>query len=92
MTDLGELKYFANVEIKRDRQAKITTMKQTNYIRDMLVKYGLSDSYPKHTPCTRSIYNQRLLDPVSPYPPMFENDFRNQLGTLSYLCRTRPDL
>ena len=32
MTDLGELKYFANVEIRRDRETRRTTLKQTQYI------------------------------------------------------------
>ena len=92
MTDLGPLKYFANIEIKRDRVTKQTTLKQTNYIEDMLARYDLQDSYPKATPCTTSIYEQRLLDPVSPHAPMFNNDYSQQVGTLGYLRRTRPDL
>ena len=70
----------------------LTTMKQTGYIENMLAHYNLSDTYVKHTPCTSAIYHQRLLDPVSPFPPMFENDYGNQVGTLGYLRRTRPDL
>ena len=92
MTDLGPLKYFANIEIKRDRASKQTTLKQTNYIEDMLSNYGLQDAYPKLTPCTTSIYEQRLLDPVSPHAPTCNNDYRQQVGTLGYLRRTRPDL
>ena len=92
MTDLGLLKFFTNVEIKRDMKRHITTMKQTGYIESMLAKYNLQDSYVKHTPCTSTIYHQRLLDPVSPFAPMFNNDFSSQVGTLGYLRRTRPDL
>ena len=58
----------------------------------MLARYGLSDTYIKHTPCTQSIYNQRLLDPVSPYAPIFEDNYTSQIGTLGCLRRTRPDL
>ena len=83
---------FTNVEIKRDMKRHITTMKQTGYIESMLAKYNLQDSYVKHTPCTSTIYHQRLLDPVSPFAPMFNNDFSSQVGTLGYLRRTRPDL
>ena len=92
MHDDGLHGVLVNIEINRSKSGKVTTLKQTNYIRDMLAKYGLTDSYIKHTPCTTAIYNQRLLDPVTPHPPMFDNDYRNQLGTLSYLCRMRPDL
>ena len=58
MTDLGPLRYFSNVEITRDRDLNRTTLKQTQYIHDMLAKYGLQDYYPKKTPCTKSIYDQ----------------------------------
>ena len=92
MTDLGPLRYFANVEIKRDMSSRTTTLKQTNYIEDMLAKYGLADAYIKHTPCTQSVYKQRLLDPVSPCGPMFDDNYSSQIGTLGYLRRTRPDL
>ena len=58
----------------------------------MLAKYGLSDAYGKPTPCTKSIYEQRLLDPVTPYPSLEKDDFSRQIGTLGYLRHTRPDL
>ena len=92
MTDLGPLRFFTNIEIKRDMRTCTTTLKQTGYIENMLARYGLKDSYAKYTPCTTSIYNQRLLDPVSPFSPMFDNDYGSQVGTLGYLRRTRPDL
>ena len=38
MTDLGPLRYFANIEINRDSTLRQTTMKQTHYIEDMLAK------------------------------------------------------
>ena len=92
MTDLGPLRYFASIEVKRDMRSRTTTLKQTGYIEDILARYGLSDTYGKPTPCTTSIYNQRLLEPTAEYPPMFNNDYQNQVGSLGYLRRTRPDL
>ena len=53
-------------------------MKQSHYIED--------------NPCTSSIYNQRLLDPVVPHEPIFDDNFAQQIGTLGYLRRTRPDV
>ena len=58
----------------------------------MLARYDLQDAYGKATPCTSSIYNQRLAAPTSSYPPMFDNDYVSQVGSLGYLRRTRPDL
>ena len=92
MTDLGPLRYFANIHISRCRQTQQTTLKQTHYIEDMLAKYGLSDTYGKPTPCTKSTCEQRLLDPVTPYPTLEKDDFSSQIGTLGYLRHTRPDL
>ena len=92
MTDLGPLKYFASVEVQRDLEKGTTYLTQTGYIQDILARYNLSDCYGRATPCTPSIYKQQLLDPVSDYAPMFENDYRSQIGSLGYLRRTRPDL
>ena len=92
MKDLGPLKFFTSVEINRDMKNRTTTLKQTGFIENILAKYGMTDSYGKDTPCTASIYNQRLLDPVTPYAPMFGNNYRNIVGSLGYLRRTRPDI
>ena len=92
MTDYGPLKFFANVEIRRNRTTMETTMTQTAYVEDMLAKYGLQDTYAKATPCTQSIYHQRLLDPTTAYEPTFEDNYAAQVGTLGYLRRTRPDI
>lgn len=92
MTDLGPLRYFANVEITRDRSRGLTTLKQTQYVHDMLARYGLQDCYPKHTPCSKSIYDQRLLEPVKPYESPSDDNYASQVGSLGYLRFTRPDL
>ena len=92
MTDLGPLRFFTSVEINRDMKSRTTTLKQTSCIENILAKYNMADSYGKQTPCTASIYSQRLLDPVSPYAPMFGNNYRNIVGSLGYLRHTRPDI
>ena len=92
MTDLGPLRYFTSVQIDRDMATRTTTLKQTECIENILSKYGMADCYGKHTPCTASIYKQSLLDPVTPYAPAFDNNYRNIVGSLGYLRRTRPDI
>ena len=92
MTDQGPLRYFTSVEINRDMTTRTTTMKQTGCIENILSRYGMADAYGKQTPCTTAIYKQHLLDPVEPHSPMFGNNYRNIIGSLGYLRRTRPDL
>ena len=93
MTDLGSLKFFfANVHISRCMWTRQTTLKQTHYVEDMLDKCGLADTHGKVTPCTKSIYDQRLLDPVTPHPPNSDDNYSSQVGTLGYLRHIRPDL
>ena len=92
MTDLGPLRYFTSVQIDRNMTTRTTTLKQTECIENILAKYNMSDAYGKHTPCTASIYNQALLEPVTPYAPMFGNNYRNIVGSLGYLRHTRPDI
>ena len=71
MTDLGNLRYFANVEIRRDRARGITTMKQTNYIEDMLVTYGLSDTYIKTPRVPQPFISSASWTQWSPTLPCF---------------------
>ena len=92
MTDLGPLRYFTSIQIDRNMSTRTTTLKQTECIENILAKYNMSDTYGKHTPCTSSIYKQSLLDPVTPHAPIFGNNYRNIVGSLGYLRRTRPDI
>ena len=92
MTDLGPLRFFAGIEIKRNESTRQMTLKQSHYVEDMLSKYGLADTYGKPTPCTTTIYKQRLLDPVNPHPTDKDDNYGSQVGTLGYLRHTRPDL
>ena len=92
MTDLGPIRYFTGVQIDRNMTTRTTTMKQTACIETILSKYDMADAYGKQIPCTSAIYKQQLLDPVSPYDPIFGNNYRNIVGSLGYLRRTRPDI
>ena len=92
MTDLGSLRYFSGVEIDRNMSSCTTTLKQTGCIENILARYGMQDAYGNHTPCTSALYKQRLLDPVSPYSPIFDDNYHNIVGSIGFLRRTRPDV
>ncbi len=50
MRDLGEVKRFLGLEIIRDRPGRTLTVTATQHIIDMLVRFGMTDAKPVHTP------------------------------------------
>ena len=50
MKDLGELKYFLGIQVRRDKERKIIHISQPEYIRTILGRYGMQDSKPASTP------------------------------------------
>ena len=54
MKDLGELKYFLDIQIHRDRERKIIHISQSGYNRTILERYGMQNSKPASTPLSTS--------------------------------------
>ena len=50
MIDNGEISYCLGLTIKRDREKKIITISQENYIENILVKCGMEKCRPVSTP------------------------------------------
>lgn len=50
MTDLGELKYFLGVEIESNHKAGQVTMRQTSFLKSILIKFGMHESKSVRTP------------------------------------------
>ena len=44
MKDLGELRYFLDIQVHRDRERKIIHISQAGYIRTILEWYGMQNS------------------------------------------------
>jgi hypothetical protein len=90
-TNLGDIKHYLGMEIKRDRSAKTITLSQRAYIEKILDKYG----YSKHgrkvkTPMATG---QRLepFDGIATEASKYE--FAAQLGSIMYaMVITRPDI
>ena len=90
MVDNGEIKHCLGLIIKRDRKNKILSISQSNYIENVLVKFGMENSRPVATP----------LEPGVPFYKMAEGDtvfdvktYQQAIGSLTYaaIC-TRPDI
>jgi hypothetical protein len=48
--DLGDLSQLFGMHITRDRSARTISLDQSKYLRDILVKYGMTDSKPSSLP------------------------------------------
>ena len=90
MVDNGEIKYCLGLSIKRDRKNKVITISQSNYIENILVKFGMKNCRPVATP----------LEPGVKYFKTTEEDvqfdvktYQQAIGSLTYaaIC-TRPDI
>jgi len=50
MTDLGEIHYLLGMSIKRDRESRILTISQPNYLDNVLKKFGIENCKPVSIP------------------------------------------
>jgi hypothetical protein len=48
--DLGELKYFLGIEVRRDREKKEMQIGQWKFVSELLAQTGMSDCRPISTP------------------------------------------
>jgi Reverse transcriptase (RNA-dependent DNA polymerase)./Integrase core domain. len=87
--DLGEPKYCLGIEFARDKN-KIA-MHQMGYIREVLERFGMTDSNPVSTPMDVNV----KLTKLEQNPDVEERKlpFRELVGALMYLAvATRPDI
>jgi hypothetical protein len=94
MTDLGAVKYFLGVHVKRS-QTK-TTLNQTGFINEILNKYNMQESKPVVTPMDPGQYSALTEQKGSCQEEnMIMNNcpYREAVGQVLYLStRTRPDI
>jgi Reverse transcriptase (RNA-dependent DNA polymerase) len=50
ITDLGEAKQIVGLELERDLEAATLKIKQSQYIKRVLQRFGMTDSHPVSTP------------------------------------------
>jgi hypothetical protein len=87
MKDLGPAAQVLNcMEIKRDVEKKTLKISQTQFIKDLLHKFGMSDSNPIGTPLDVNVKLSRAKD-------IDNKPYQQLIGSLMYLsvC-TRPDI
>lgn len=86
MTDLGHLSYFFGIEFERPETGII--MSQRKYGTDLLKRFNMANCNPAETPAKTGLVlvkdgDEELVDATQ---------FRQMVGSLRYLCNTRPNL
>jgi hypothetical protein len=90
MKDLGELKYFLGIQVKRDRKLQQIHIDQSTYIKAILKRFEMHNSKPAETPiATGTKLVQARVDDILVDPKRYQS----MVGSLMYLmvC-TRPDI
>jgi hypothetical protein len=86
MSMMGELKYFLGFQVKQLQDS--TFVSQTQYIQDILKKFGMKDAKPIKTPMGTNGH----LDLDTGGKSVDQKVYRSMIGTLLYLCASRLDI
>jgi hypothetical protein len=83
---MGELKFFIGFQIKQLKEG--TFLCQTKYVKDMLKRFDMADSKPIKSP----VGLNRHLDLNEEGKSVDQKVFHSMIGSLLYLCASRPDI
>jgi hypothetical protein len=86
MSMMGELKFFLGFQIKQLEDG--TFLSQTKYKRDILKRFGMDNAKPIKTPM--GINGHLDLDMAE--KSMDQKVYHSIIGSLLYLCASRPNL
>jgi hypothetical protein len=86
MTDLGELSFFLGMEFLKAKSGIV--LHQKKYIGELLEKFEMNDCKVVNNP---SETNSKL-DACSDMEKVDSTMFRQMVGSLRYLCNSRPDI
>src|SRR4051812_29843797 len=86
MSMMGELKFFLRLKIRQQKNG--TFISQEKYLRDFLKKLGLTGCKTMKTPMPTSGF----LDADEKGKPFDQNKYRSMIGSILYLCASRPDI
>jgi hypothetical protein len=86
MSMMGELKFFLGFQIKQLKEGTFTC--QTKFTRDMLKKFDMDKAKPIKTPMPTNGH----MDLNEEGKSMDQKAYRPMIGSLLYLCVSRPDI
>ena len=86
--DLGELKYFLGIEVRRNRKKKEMQIGQWKFVSELLAKTGMSDCRPISTPIEPHPFEISAVHGCD-----LKIGYRSIVGSLLYLAGiSRPDI
>jgi hypothetical protein len=83
---MGKLNYFLGFQVKQLKEG--TFISQTKYTQDLLKRFGMKDVKPDKTPMGTDGH----LDLNKGGKPVDQKTYRYMIGSLLYLCTSRPDI
>ncbi|KAJ9556652.1 hypothetical protein OSB04_011266 [Centaurea solstitialis] len=86
MSMMGELNFFLGIQVKQNPDGIF--INQSEYIKDMLKKFNMTDCSPIKTPMPTG----NLLGPDLSGKSVDQKIYRSMIGSLLYLTATRPDI
>jgi len=86
MSMMDEFKYFLGFQVKQLKEG--TFLCQTKYTQDMLKKFGMEKAKHVKTPMSSNGH----LDLNDEGKPVDQKLYRSMIGSLLYLCASRPDI
>ena len=90
MTDLGDLKWCLNLGVEYDREKGRLKITQTNYINEMIERYGLTEAHEVATPMVPGHHLSTANVPEADWPDV--DPYPNMTGSLQHMRLTRPDI
>ena len=89
MKEMGVARVMLSIEIKRDRQKRKLFIRQSEYTKTILDRFGMTESKPVHTPMDRSYFES--VDQKAEF--VDSTTHRQAVGSLMYLMiGSRPDI
>jgi transposase InsO family protein len=97
MTDLGEAEYVLGLQLTRNRRARTLSLSQSDYIRRLLERYGMSECNKAPTPLPTGLrLSKKDCPAVKPAEPLLvdgKHTYASVVGAIMYaMLGTRPDL
>lgn len=91
MKDLGEASFILGIQIERDRPQRLLAISQTEYVRQLVAKFGLENSRrDSRTPMTAGL---ALTKNNSLSTAVRTADYQAAIGSIMYaMLGTRPDI
>ena len=86
MSMMSELKFLLGLQIKQTKEG--TFVSQTKYTKDLFNKFNMQESKGMKTPMPTSGH----LDLTRDGKPVDQKVYRSMIGSLLYLCASRPDI